>query len=173
MKQFLIPLALCALLLGCQKKDPESSLPAETQTGANTFGCLVNGQAWLPGGNDGAANYDVVYDPTYAQGTLSVAAYRLTGNGADKQILGFGSDSLRATGTYRLRTSGRHQGDFINRLTKCSYYSGDKGTYCQGNFTITRLDYAAGVVSGTFAFTLAKPGCDTIKVTQGRFDKHL
>jgi len=39
--------------------------------------------------------------------------------------------------------------------------------------TISRLDLQAGVISGTFAFTLYKPGCDSIRVTQGRFDKKL
>ena len=177
MKQFLLPTLTLLLLTQCQKEkadpDPASQLPPATQTGANTFGCLVNGQAWTPKGNSGYANYDVVYDPTYSQGTLSVAASRFTGNGADNQIVGFSSDSLRTVGTYKLRTGGRHQGDFNNRLTSCIYHSVDKGTYCKGSFTITRLDYKVGVVSGTFSFTLAKAGCDTVKITQGRFDKKL
>ena len=39
--------------------------------------------------------------------------------------------------------------------------------------TITRLDRQAGVVSGTFWFTLYKSGCDSIRVTDGRFDRKL
>ena len=39
--------------------------------------------------------------------------------------------------------------------------------------SVVGLDLSAGIISGTFAFTLAQPGCDTIKVTQGRFDKKL
>jgi hypothetical protein len=31
----------------------------------------------------------------------------------------------------------------------------------------------ASIISGTFDFVLAKPGCDTVRVTQGRFDKRL
>ncbi|MGI4870138.1 MAG: DUF6252 family protein [Janthinobacterium lividum] len=175
MKQFLTPLALGTLLglSQCKKNDPEASLPEATQTGANTFGCLVNGQAWRPGGNDGTSNYSVAYDPTYAQGTLSVATYRLTGNGADQQTLGFYSDSLRNVGVYKLRSKNHHQAAFINRLTSCTYIASDPSTYCKGTLTITRLDYKAGIVSGTFNFTLATLGCDTVKVTQGRFDKHL
>ena len=38
---------------------------------------------------------------------------------------------------------------------------------------ITRYDLQAGIVSGTFNFVLAKPGCDTVKVTHGRFDYKL
>ena len=177
MKQYLIPLALTALLglSQCHKSDPDplSQLPAETQTGANTFGCLVNGQPWLPGGNDGTSNYSVYYDYTYAQGTLSVGTYRVTGTGTDKQVLGFYSDSLRNVGRYKLRTIGHHGAAFTNRLTSCTYLGTDPSTYCKGTLTITRLDRAVGIVSGTFSFTLYKPGCDTVKVTQGRFDKHL
>ena len=55
----------------------------------------------------------------------------------------------------------------------CDLNSDDPGTYHKGMLTITRLDLQAGIVSGTFTFTLAKPGCDTIRVTQGRFDRKL
>ena len=37
----------------CKKNKPTNpvdELPPETQTGANTFGCLVNGQVFKPGG---------------------------------------------------------------------------------------------------------------------------
>jgi hypothetical protein len=82
-------LYLClATLTQCSKcKDdpiPVNQLPPATQTGAGTFGCLVNGQAWMPKGNDGFSNYSVAYDPTYRQGTLNVSTYRLSGNGADQ-----------------------------------------------------------------------------------------
>ena len=173
----LLLLALALLLTQCQKEkadpDPASPLPAATQTGANTFGCLVNGQPWLPGGNDGTSNYSVYYDPTYAQGTLNIATYRITNNGTDVQNLVLYSDSLRSAGIYKIRSKSHHQGAFSNRLTGCTYDATDPSTYGRGTLTITRLDYKVGVVSGTFSFTLAKAGCDTIKVTQGRFDKHL
>ena len=50
-------LMLYALLLAfascssCKKDvDPTSQLPPATQTGANTFGAVINGQAWVPNG---------------------------------------------------------------------------------------------------------------------------
>ncbi|RZK28858.1 MAG: hypothetical protein EOO63_10315 [Hymenobacter sp.] len=175
MKHFLLPALALLLLTQCQKSDPDpaSQLPAATQTGANTFGCLVNGQPWLPGGNDGTSNYSVYYDPTYAQGTLSVATYRITNSGAEQQTIGINSDSMRTSGIYKVRSMGHHNAGFINRNTNCRYYPTDPGTYCKGTLTITRLDYNVGIISGTFSFTLAKAGCDTLKVTQGRFDKKL
>jgi hypothetical protein len=56
-------MAAALLSTGCQKadSDPVGQLPPATQTGANTFGCLVNGQSYTPSGNNGTANYAVLY----------------------------------------------------------------------------------------------------------------
>ncbi|MDB5233365.1 MAG: hypothetical protein JWR44_358 [Hymenobacter sp.] len=175
--RLLVALSLASLLglTQCRSADPDpvDQLPPATQTGANTFGCLLNGQPWTPRGNDGFANYSVVYDPTYRQGTLNIAAYRLSGNGADQQTIGFYSDSLKRVGVYGIKPPSRNGASVLDRLTACAYHSIDAGTYSRGQFTITKLDLQAGIVSGTFWFTLYKPGCDSIRVTEGRFDKKL
>ena len=52
----------------CKKNAPAPAaeqLPPATQTGANTFGCLLNGQPWMPQGYNGTSNYSVYYDPIY------------------------------------------------------------------------------------------------------------
>ncbi|RTQ50657.1 hypothetical protein EJV47_08465 [Hymenobacter gummosus] len=174
------PYLYAALLLLTQcskcKDDPkpgQDKLPPVTQEGENTFGCLLNGQVWTPRGNDGFSNYTVDYDPTRAQGTLSIAAARIRSATNDHQTLGLFSDSIQATGTYRLRTQGRHGAGMMDVRTGCQYYAVDASTYCRGRLTLTRLDRQAGIVAGTFEFVLAKPGCDTVRVTEGRFDKKL
>jgi len=168
-------LAALLTLSQCKKDnaDPLDKLPPATQTGANTFGCLINGQAWTPKGYNGAPNYSVSYDPSYRNGTLNVSAYRYTGTGAnDFQTVGFFSDSLRSIGSYPLTIVGHQEAVFIDLVTGCRFQSRDNH-YRRGTLTITRLDLQAGVISGTFAFTLYKPGCDSIRVTNGRFDKKL
>ncbi|WP_051718935.1 DUF6252 family protein [Hymenobacter sp. IS2118] len=170
---------LLAALLGlsqCKKKDPspEAQLPPATQTGANTIGCLVNGKAWTPQGNNGSSNYTVSYDPNFRLGTLNIAAYRYANSQAKQEALGVFSDSLLpSTGIYRLQTLGHHGAGYVNGPSNCTYYSTDATTHCRGELVITRLDRVNGIISGTFAFTLAKPGCDTVRVTNGRFDKRL
>ena len=175
-------LLLSALLLTqCQlfKKDspaPAEQLPAATQEGKNTFGCLVNGQAWTPKGNTGRSNYRVNYDPSYAKGTLNVVAYRVRSKDEnDQQYIGFSSDSLSKTGTYLINKRGRYKASFNDWLKECDYnfVFSDSTVYTSGSLTITRLDMTNGIIAGTFEFTLSKPGCDTIRVTQGRFDKKL
>ena len=172
------PALLLFALLGlsqCKKNDPApvDQLPPATQTGANTFGCLVNGQVWLPKGNNGNANCTLSYDPTFLKGTLNVTTYRYTGSGAtDLQSIVLYSDSLKTVGRYALTKLGHQEGLYHDFKTGCDY-SGHGRNYCRGTLTITRLDLAAGIVAGTFAFTVYKPDCDSVQVTQGRFDKKI
>ncbi|WP_035565378.1 hypothetical protein [Hymenobacter sp. IS2118] len=174
---YLLPLAAALLGLSqCKKKDPspEAQLPPATQTGANTIGCLVNGQPWTPVGNDGSSNYTVSYDPNFRLGTLNIAAYRYANSQAKRQTIGVFSDSLLpGIGRYKLRLLGHHGAAFDDFQGNCIYDRTSPGAYCRGELVITRLDRVNGIISGTFAFTLAQPGCDTVRVTNGRFDKRL
>lgn len=55
MKFFCISLlAMLLLAANCKKpkhENPIDQLPPETQIGANTFGCLVDGKAFIPNGD--------------------------------------------------------------------------------------------------------------------------
>ena len=163
--------------------DPASQLPAPTQTGAGTFGCLLNGQPWTPSGTLNVPNFFVLYDPTFQGGTLEVQAYRLFGNATSiGQYLKFGGDGVKGTGSYPVIASvfppvlGTWTTYFMDtsKNAPCNYYNLLPGTTSvTGYVLLTRLDKQQGIVSGTFEFTLTQPGCDTIKVTQGRFDYKL
>ncbi len=180
-----LPLYLALLLLTqCSQckhddpapADPANQLPPATQTGANTFGCLVNGQPYLPSGYNGTTNYAVLYDPSFRGGSMDLRTYRYTGTDANtQQSIIIGGDSINQTGTYNLTSTGPRGVVFLdrNKPAPCSRFAGGSIVYTKGSLTITRLDRQAGILSGTFSFTLAQPGCDTVKVTQGRFDKKL
>ena len=49
MKAILMILLWLPMLAAC-KKNELNALPPATQVGANTFGCLVDGKAWVPSG---------------------------------------------------------------------------------------------------------------------------
>ncbi len=181
----LTPLLLAALLglSQCKHKNPSPAKPEDqllpaTQTGAGTFGCLLNGQPWTPsgGGLFAIPNFLVTYDPSYHGGNLAVTAYRNTNGTTIKQSVGFGGDQINQTGNYLLTTyssSSSSRTPYFsdgNKVSPCDEYLSSPGTKATGQFVITRLDKAQGIISGTFSFTLSQPGCDTIKVTQGRFD---
>ena len=185
-----LPLYLSLLLLTqCSKcknypapADPAAQLPPATQTGVGTFGCLLNGQPWTPSGTLNVPNFFVLYDPTFQNGTLDVRAYRLFGNANNRQYFSFGGDGVNKTGKYTVISSvfppvlGTSTTYFSNdsKMAPCNFYNLLPGTTSvTGYFILSRLDKQQGIVSGTFAFTLAQPGCDTIKVTNGRFDYKL
>jgi len=182
-----LPLYLSLLLLTqCSKcknnpapADPAAQLPPATQTGAGTFGCLLNGQPWTPSGTLNVPNFFVLYDPTFQNGTLDVRAYRLFGNAPNRQYFSFGGDGVNKTGKYTVTSSvfppvlGTSTAYFSDdsKTAPCNFYNLLPGTTSvSGYFSLSRLDKQQGIVSGTFALTLAQPGCDTLKITNGRFD---
>lgn len=160
--------------------DPVSRLPPPTQTGAGTFGCLLNGQPWIPSGGGALStpNFHVTYDPTYKGGNLAVTAYRVLASTTNRQYLGVGGDGINQAGTYQLvtfelnPTTPLRVASFSDgsKASPCNEYLNNPGTKAAGKLVLTRLDNRQGIVSGTFEFTLAQPGCDTIKITNGRFD---
>jgi len=158
---------------------PEDQLPAATQTGANTFGCLLNGQPWKPNSFNGYPNLLLTYDPTYNGGSLLIKAYRYPDGAKQAQYIGLGGDQLTKMGTYTLTSpgsptpSGPQIGFFFsdgNRSSPCDYYSLRQGATVTGQLTISRFDMTNKVVSGTFQCILEQPNCETITITQGRFD---
>lgn len=178
-----LPLYLSLLLLTqCSKckntptpADPAAQLPPATQTGANTFGCLLNGQPWTPSGNDGRQNYRISYDPGFSGGSLTIRVYRYLGNTHKSQDFIIGGDQISNPATYSLTSPSRYTAYFFDtsKTSPCDSYYNNPGTTTEGQLVITRLDLQAGIISGTFAFTLHQPGCDSVRVTQGRFDKKI
>jgi len=180
MKQLLLPALALALLTQCQKSapapdptKPEDQLPPATQTGANTFGCLVNGQPWTPQGYNGSSNYSVVYDAKLNGGNFDLKTYRYPDKSNDFQGISLNILTNARVGTFSIQ--GPDTRAVFNDNTNGCYWSSrdNTTTYRRGSLTITRLDLAAGVIAGTFEFTLYQPGCDSVRVTQGRFDKKL
>ena len=178
----LLPVLALLGLAQCQKNEsapskPDDQLPPATQTGANTFGCLLNGQPWTPSGNSGVPNFLVTYDPQYLDGALQAKTYRYTGPKQDMlQGIVFGAAHVNRAGVYNFELKGGNGVNYIDnsQLSPCNYYGEPPTlTYRKGTLTITRLDLQQGIIAGTFAFTLYQPGCDSVRVTQGRFDKKL
>jgi Family of unknown function (DUF6252) len=171
-----LALGLLTQCSSCKDQDPspEEQLPPATQTGANTFGCLVNGKAWTPRGNNGTANFAASYCCSSDGGILNIRVYRIVTSDNIYQNLTLGCSPISAPGTYDFSNVSQTALSWNDRQQSTCYLSNrDAGTYCRGQLRVTRLDVQTGIVAGTFDFTLAKPGCDTIKVTQGRFDYHL
>jgi hypothetical protein len=166
-------LLLTVLLTGKCKKDnidELSKLPSATQSGANTFGCLINGKAWVPFGyNSPYPNYRIILENTSGGLVLDIRVYR-TFNG-ERTDLTLGG----------LINVGNASYDFRNKDTMTIQYSFGScymtphdSLYRLGKLILSRLDFTSGIVSGTFECNLYRPDCgDTIRITNGRFDKKL
>jgi hypothetical protein len=173
----------CSLLLAssCRKHktatSPVDQLPAETQTGANTFGCLVNGVAFKPGGaqlSGGSlqCNYQFVSGGYY----FVLIARNKTGSNLLSSV-GLYTDSLKISEGTKLnlksRIDGNPSGDYFKALSSNQYelFETDGSSYT-GELWIKKLDTINQIVSGTFWFNAVNSNKEPVKVTDGRFDVH-
>jgi hypothetical protein len=150
-------------------------LPPATQEGKNTCGFLVNGKVWLPKGRvgNGSPNLKWWYDPGYHNGTFNINGYRYDKSEGDKfTSFVIAIDNFSSPGIFYLNTAGRVCG-YSDYNKNCIYYREDTISRGNNHINITKFDLQSGIVAGTFEFTLAKDGCDTIRITQGRFDIKL
>ena len=176
----------CTSMAACKKQNNTSTpqtelekLPPITQTGANTFGCLVNGVAWLPNGSSpqyGRRNIRLDVDPNLSTGLFQVIANQYNE----------GAGNFITVGTYGCRNSGVFrfgQDSIFAQYSKaiagsnwCQIASTTAGSYKTGYLNITYYNQSNGIYSGIFEFTLydSNNTCnDTLKITNGRFDVKL
>lgn len=181
-KNLLLFLSAPILLLSLQcKKDksPEEQLPPETQTGAGTFGCLVNGNIFKPkgdpfGGPILSASYQYLNTSSSSGYFFSVSA-RNTTTAATKGI-SINTDSLpiQQGQTIVLKKFGKKgaaSGQFSifdnNTLSFNEYLTTALVT---GELKIAKLDSINRIVSGTFWFDAVNSTGEKVQVRNGRFD---
>ena len=170
-------LCLSTIVAGCKKDKKAEQLPPATQTGANTFGCLINGVVYTPKGFKlNKPNFEMIVDPGFNDGSLSVSVFKI-GNELETYFA-LGSDSIKNVGFYPVD---RNTGFRFAITTKgvasliCQTLHPDGNASGKTGFIkITRYDLINRVISGEFEFEFTNPDCglgNPIKITQGRFDK--
>jgi hypothetical protein len=146
-----------------QPKPKPDTLPPATQEGKNTFGCLVNGKVWLPGGSVNCLEAQY-YHGMFMVGSSKQVKDRIQSiNWAYKPIYGPGTYYFKYT------IAGSPGAGFIDYSDTTNWKSTDKDslyTYV----TVTRLDSIKRIISGTFRLRFTPPGNDTLDITNGRFD---
>jgi hypothetical protein len=189
MKPFFCITLLIFIILSCRKNktEPETpkteleKLPPITQTGANTFGCLVNGIAWLPNGtkpNNGAPNIQVYVDPTFQGGKFGITGHKYNDPQGDVSI---GSVKCTSSGIYIIDSQPLNSFNncqylsYLNGVPNLFYSAPEIGTYSKGVLNITKYDLGNRIFSGTFECVFYNPlkSIDTLKITNGRFDVKL
>ena len=193
----LLGLTQC-LLLPDDVSMPEDKLPAATQTGANTAGCIVDGLTWVPretGIMFGGNSSPIIVHWGKVRGGQHPLSLVLIKNIDDvthvhgETHLSLYLPDITRPGTFALDQAGNPS--VVNGPTAYGLFSFNKpspdqvlltGPGAPGRLVVTRLDTVARIVSGTFEFTPVEgsggltgngtpiPGGKTVRVTQGRFD---
>ena len=183
---------LVGLLFSCKKDDnsPKTDPPCETEacelaklppvttTGEGTFACLLNGKAWLSKAGEGTGKSAISGD--YYNGITLTKGY----------LYGFSNQTneenklLESISIYTKNYSSKSNNEqtiwngnsdaysrYSNFEIDCEY---DHNSLSTGQLFWLKFDTINGIMAGTFEFTTyfdsPYTGCDTIRVTHGRFD---
>ncbi|MBC7653000.1 MAG: hypothetical protein H7098_00835 [Oligoflexus sp.] len=182
---FFISLLILFIGIGCKKEKGINALPSATQEGKNTFGCLLNGKAFVPKGisplfnPDGArilkSTYSYVGNSTPKYYFLSISALRKgSGNVSEYvQLYIFNDFPIIAGKTYELKRSkidNRAEGNYLyaNVVSENSYDTQNQDYI--GQISISKIDEVNQFVSGTFSFDAVNNKGEKIEIREGRFD---
>ena len=172
MKQITYVLALIVLLTACKKSDnasnPIDQLPPATHTGANTFGCLINGEAFVTSGKSYRGHPTGVTAIPYTN-----TAWYIDGTLGRKDIsLEFDFNSNPTVpGTFSMAGRYPYWGYY-------TYYpdgtiptgSTDYHTDSTHTGTVTITHYTKTFAAGTFQFDAINGDGEVVHITDGRFD---
>ncbi|MBK3518149.1 DUF6252 family protein [Carboxylicivirga marina] len=169
-----LPIMLIGIVLmgsGCEKDDKTPELPPITQSGENTFGCLVNGEVWLPKkGMITTPPYRVVNNQ-YKDGRWIIIA----NNSFQTINLTICNDSvLNGTSTFNMESlencSSARFNDSTNNTDEYFFTNGDN---YNGKVTISRFDLDELIISGTFYFDAISDKGNAVQIKEGRFDLNI
>jgi hypothetical protein len=177
----LVLIATLTQCSSCKENINPNELPPETQTGAGTFACRINGEVWRyndPTGLNLKPRTDWSFIPNEKGGLLSISAVRYDNNNIAIDQLNLVADSLGIR-KMALLDKEFHNMDICSSnpwILKCSDFctnsiiDSTKNFYRTGKLVVTKLDLQTKIISGKFECTFFKIGCDTQKITEGRFD---
>lgn len=166
-------------LASCKKTDLEmelDKLPIATEEGRGTFGCLINGKAFLP---DNGCYFFLCKGPMknwYVERTGELHIDVEFSRPESYQHISITIKQCFAAGIFEVSNSPSNNVSISYRANMDSkpecrdFYSSDTTTTRLGFVRITKIDKVNRITSGFFEFNLQKSGCDEIKVTNGRFD---
>jgi hypothetical protein len=168
---------ISATLFSCKKEISE--LPAATQSGANTFGCRVDGNFWVPSGF-GIISTAPKLEARLAGDDLFINARNFSGSPTETELEIF-IRNVTGNANYFLNTTTGYPASLDNSY---AYYvhrhftpDNEWITSAQytGVVTITKIDSVNHFVSGTFQFQAINlyNTPQPLNVTDGRFDVKL
>lgn len=167
--------SITLLANSCKKeKTGIDALPAATQEGKNTFGCLVNGKAFLP-------------KATIFTSLEKISCYYGYINGGYSFILSGNNNTHKPIVSIHLNTDSLAlQENFIYQLKSTGVKGQASGEYMlisngiinnysiipplAGELKITRFDEPNRIISGAFWFDAVNDKGEKVEIREGRFD---
>lgn len=176
------PINLLLLILffsfnSCSKQDdcdnPVDCLPPATQIGANTAGCLVNGEVLVPSGRSLGSGSVLHSQYLYYQETFIFSIGLNDRNKNQFVSISTKNVELKEGILYILTTASPNSssGIYVRGL------SGSENGFVTnetsiGELKISRIDISNRIVSGTFWFDAMNGNGEIVEVREGRFDVH-
>lgn len=147
----------------------KDQLPPETQTGANTVGCLVNGKVYLPSQRGLNSGVNCFYQLDKGEYYFTMAFANEKHYGPQINIF-TAKTELKAGQTYPL-----NQGYGPSIGGGAQYYNDLNNKFSTnliniGELKITRIDVSKSIVSGTFWFDAVNTKGEKVEIREGRFD---
>ena len=186
---FIILIILMSIFSYCKKTnkivaDNPFGLPNATRTGANIFACRINDSNWILN-QPSIFNLQTSFSRSNSRDSLGFGG----NSDGELQLITFAIfDRIKSGSSYRLNDTTKAFVNTFRVLAACGQTIGYGGSQwnkgIDGNITFTRYSGSytvpscctygtydpSAIISGTFSFVIAIPDCDSIKVTDGRFD---
>jgi hypothetical protein len=174
MKKILLLIGILLCINSCSEKNeteltPLEQLPKATKIGANTAGCLVNGEAFLPKGFFPSGNL-ICYFINQENFSLDISN---KDNNIKSIIIGADNLELEINKVILLNSKRLSDSKFAEyQIIKDNGNDEIYSTTPQitGELVITHHDYNNAIISGTFWFDAINNVGEKVEVREGRFD---
>ena len=180
MKKLLLLLMTLSIFYSCSKDDNyKDGLPAETQEGKGTAGCLVNGNVFIPKGNNQfGPKLSCFYQRDQNGFHLGLSISAKGKNETRSVSVATNSEALIENTIYDLveRTlddTNNYNTNFGQFIINSAHGSSNQfytTNLNKGELKITKLDTLQKIISGTFWFDAINSSGEKTEVRLGRFD---
>lgn len=163
-------ISMIFLFVSCNKTEApsEPKLPEITTEGLGTFGCLVNGEIWLPQSDNYLFPKSKAKYNEFSNTLIIQAVY----DNSDLNIFDFLKVKCVASEIGQFTIPEPPASEVVMSKTKEEMSCVDfKTPYRDTKIEILRLDTINDIVSGTFDYGWGFNACgDSVLITEGRFD---
>lgn len=157
------------LLTACSSDDNDDCqgvdcLPEATQTGAGTFGCLVNGEPFV----DNSGNFNCFYQLVDGEYFFGIQAEDEIGQ-ISQVFLGSNESQIQLNNPISLNID--MPGSFYGGISLIDLGGNIRTSNNSGHITFTEFNTNSNIVSAIFEFTVTDPTTgEVFEITDGRFD---